>query len=226
MQAYNCTIGAWENMAGTRRSFKREGEAQRREDLISAALDCIAEGGTRTATVRAIADRAGVTPGLIRHYFRTKEDLLGEAYQTLMARMTDASLSVLTAAPGDPLARLAAFVEAAVTPPVVDPRAMALWAGFIHMVQNDPATRAVHQRTYLGFRDQLQALIVLALSADGRVPDDSLARSHAIACNALIDGIWLEGSALPDAFAENELPRIALTSVGLILGLQLIREPS
>ena len=75
-------------MSGQRRTFRREGEAQRREDLVAAALDCIAEGGPLGATVRAIAERAGVTPGLIRHYFNTKEDLISAAYSALMTGMT------------------------------------------------------------------------------------------------------------------------------------------
>lgn len=211
-------------MAGTRRSFRREGEAQRRVDLIAAALDCIAEGGTRAATVRAIADRAGVTPGLIRHYFKTKEDLLSEAYLALVADTTRASASALDGGPDDPAKRLALFIVSAVTPPVVDARAMALWAGFIHMVQNDPATRVVHRETYLAFRDTLQDLISLAVAAAGKPLGDARARTDAIACNAVIDGLWLEGSALPDAFGPGELARIALTSVGAIIGLNLMRD--
>ena len=69
-------------MTGERRKFRREGEERRRDALIAAALDLVSEGGPEAATVRAIAERAGVTPGLIRHYFRTKEDLTRAAYRT------------------------------------------------------------------------------------------------------------------------------------------------
>ncbi len=200
-------------VAGARRSFRREGEERRREDLIAAALDLIAEGGTQAATVRAIAERAGVTPGLIRHYFDSKDDLILAAYATLMDRLTEEAAAVLEGAPEHPRARLAAFVRAAVTPPVVDARAMGLWAGFIHRVQADPAMRAVHRESYLTFRDRLQGLISACGVAD--------ARAAAIACNAVIDGLWLEGSALPDAFDEDELETIALRSVGAIIGLEL-----
>ena len=44
----------------TRRVFHRVGEAERRQDLITATLDCIAEFGIQGATVRQIAMRAGV----------------------------------------------------------------------------------------------------------------------------------------------------------------------
>ena len=46
-------------------------------------------------------------------------------------------------------------------------------------------------------------------------------RREAIACNAVIDGLWLEGSALPEGFADGELERIGLTAVGAIIGIDL-----
>jgi hypothetical protein len=37
----------------------------------------------------------------------------------------------------------------------------------------------------------------------------------------VIDGLWLEGSALPDGFERDELSEIGLQSVGSIIGLNL-----
>jgi AcrR family transcriptional regulator len=190
----------------------------RRDALIDAALQLMAEGGAQAATVRAIADRAGVTPGLIRHYFHTKEDLTRAAYTSLMTRMIAANLAVLETSPADPVARLAAFVAASLRPPVVDGEALGLWAAFIHRLRTDPQIRLAHETAYLAYRDRLQLLI----AALPRLADDATLRSQAIACNAVIDGLWLEGSALPEAFAAGEIPRIGLTSVGAILELDLL----
>ena len=71
----------------TRRPYHRASQESRREDLINAALKLIGDGGPQAATVRAIADEAGVTAGLIRHYFQTKEELVRSAYSSLMARI-------------------------------------------------------------------------------------------------------------------------------------------
>lgn len=200
-----------------RRPYRRESEERRRDDLIAAALDLVSEGGPQAATVRAIAKRAGVTAGLIRHYFASKEDLTRAAYRRLMDRMTADSAVVLQDGPDDPAARLAWFVAASVSPPVVDPVAVGLWAGFLHGVQHDAAMRDVHIATYLGFRDMLQSLIAALPRA---VPAAQL-RSDAIACNAIIDGLWLEGSVLPEAFAADEIVNIGLASVGAILNIDL-----
>lgn len=202
---------------GDRRRFRREGEERRREALVAAALELVAEGGVAGATVRAIAERAGVTPGLIRHYFDSKEELIRAAYAAVMERMTEES-EIAAERPGDdPLIRLAAFVAASLRPPVMDSERVGLWAGFLHQVRRDPAMREVHRATYLGYRDRLQALI-LALPGQG---DRERARELAIACNGVIDGLWLEGGALPDAFRPGELERIGLAAVGAILGVTL-----
>jgi AcrR family transcriptional regulator len=201
---------------GDRRRFRREGEERRREALIAAALDLVAEGGVAAATVRAIADRAGVTPGLIRHYFDGKDDLIRAAFARVMDRMTEESEQAAETGT-DPLARIAGFVAASLRPPVMDAERIGLWAGFLHQVRRDPAMREVHRATYLGYRDRLQALI-LALPGQG---NGERARELAIACNGIIDGLWLEGGALPDSFAPGEVERIGLGAVGAILGIAL-----
>ena len=207
-------------MTGDRRKFSRQHEDERRAALIAAAVALISEGGPAVATVRAIAEKAGVTPGLIRHYFTTKEALMRAAYAQVMQGMTQASLDVVATAPDRPAARLAVFVAASLRPPVVDPQAMGLWAGFLHQMRRDPEMRAAHEAGYLHYRDLLQGLI-----ADlPRAADEAQLRAEAIACNAVIDGLWLEGSALPDAFAVGELERIGLRSVSAILGLDLMAE--
>ncbi|MEH6941235.1 TetR/AcrR family transcriptional regulator [Bacillus sp. JJ722] len=44
-------------------------------DLIQAAKDCLVEKGIDKFTLRAVADKAGVTQGTIYYHFRTKEQL-------------------------------------------------------------------------------------------------------------------------------------------------------
>ncbi|MDZ4309540.1 MAG: TetR family transcriptional regulator C-terminal domain-containing protein [Cypionkella sp.] len=201
-----------------RRPYRRESEERRREDLIAAALDLVAEGGLHAATVRAIADRAGVTPGLIRHYFTSKEELTRVAYQRLMEQMTRDSAAVLLDGANNPTAQLANFTAASVSPPVADSVAVGLWAAFVHDVRRDAAMREIHTANYLAFRDMLQRLI----AALPRSSSDAQLRRDAIACNGVIDGLWLEGSILPEAFAPGEIISIALTSVGAILNVDLV----
>jgi AcrR family transcriptional regulator len=48
----------------------------RREQIIDAALQVFSQKGFAGATNKDIARQAGITPGLIYHYFASKEDLL------------------------------------------------------------------------------------------------------------------------------------------------------
>lgn len=203
-------------MSGERRKFRHEGEEQRRDALINAALELISEGPPGAVTVRAIAARAGVTQGLIRHYFKTKEDLKRAAYQRHMSQMLAIHHGALQTAPDTPLAQLAAFIVASLTPPVIDPKSMSLWAGFITDIRTDPEMQSIHERNYLVFRHQLAALI--AKLDENRT--DRQIHALSIACNAVLDGLWLEGCALPDAFDQDELTAIGLGSIGAILGVE------
>ena len=200
-----------------RRPYRREGEEKRREDLIAAAMELVAEGGPEAATVRAIAARAGVTPGLIRHYFTSKEDLTHAAYRQVMDAMTHEAMRACEEIPAtDPVGRLAAFIAANFRPPVMTPVSVGVWAGYMHIGRNDPVIHEIHESTYLGYRDRLQSLI----AALPRPADPARDRREAIACNALIDGLWVEGGSLPDGFARGEVLRIALDGIAAMLGIR------
>ncbi len=206
-------------MTQDRKPYRREAEDKRRQSLIDATLALVAEGGAKTATVRAIALRAGVTAGLIRHYFEGKDQLVASAYRHLMDRMTEDAAAVLLAAPHDPHARLAAFVAASLRPPVVDPESLILWATFLQETHRDPSMRQIHAVGYLGFRNRLQDLIA---ALPGERTDAEL-RRLAIAGNAVIDGLWMEGCALPEEFRRGELVEIGLRAVGAIVAVNLAR---
>ena len=201
-----------------RRAYRRESEETRRADLIAATQALVAEGGSEAATVRAIAARAGVTPGLIRHYFQTKDELTRAAYVSLMDGMTAKGADALEGVGARPEERLAAFVSASLRPPVVDVGSLVLWAGYMNKVGVDPDLRAAHETAYLAYRDILQSLI----AALPREATEAQLRAEAIACNGLIDGLWLEGSILSHIFAPGEIVTIGLRSVGAILGVDLV----
>lgn len=205
-------------MPEPRRPFRREGQEKRRDDLVAAALHLVSEGGAEAATVRAIATRAGVTPGLIRHYFSSKDELTAVAYRSVMEAMTASVVQALSQAPDDPAARLAAFVAANFRPPVLDPVALAVWAAYMHRARIDPAMRAIHRETYLGYRDRLQTLIA---ALPDRPADPDQDSRDAIACNALIDGLWVEAAALPDLFSPDDVIAIALAAIGAVLRTRL-----
>ena len=97
--------------------------------------------------MRAIALRAGVTAGLIRHYFPGKEDLVQAAYAAIMGRMTEHSKAALGDVEPDPRRRLAAFLDASLEPPVIDARVFSVWASFSGRATAEPSLSAAHRAT-------------------------------------------------------------------------------
>lgn len=55
---------------------RAEQAAARREQLLDVALELFAERGYGWTSMRDLADEVGVSPGLVYHYFPSKEDLL------------------------------------------------------------------------------------------------------------------------------------------------------
>ncbi|MFN7103547.1 MAG: TetR family transcriptional regulator C-terminal domain-containing protein [Pseudorhizobium sp.] len=205
------------SLTTARRSYHRASESERREELIVATLDCIAEVGIQGATVRQIAARAGVTGGLIRHYFSTKDQMLQAAYRKLMSGITEITKS---AAEGDSAClRLRRFIVANVTPPVTDSRTLTLWAAFISHIPLDPAFAAIHRESYMSFLAELEALLSAFFAERNRDVSAAEIRTHAIALNGLIDGLWLEGTLAPDLFKDQEIAETAIISVEALLRL-------
>ena len=199
----------------------REAKDKRRADLIRATLDCVIESGLQNVTVREVAARAGVTNGLIRHYFKGKDQLIHEAYRTTMKAMTASVRSAVEAAGSDPTDRLYAFVVANQNAPVLDARNLSLWASFISLTHIDPVMAEIHRETYLEFRRSVEPLVAAICAKEGRPISATQCQRYAIQINALIDGLWLEGCLAKDLFDEKELAEISIRSVEDILGLPL-----
>ena len=201
----------------TRRAFHHEPEEVRQNDLIAATLDAIAELGLAGATVREVAFRAGVTPGLIRRYFDNKERLVAAAYRTFISDL----IATAEAGCGDgpALSRLAGLIRASVTAPVADGRTLSIWAAFIGAVNTDPVMAETHREGYQAFRDLIERLVGEVLAGRGAPAAQQDIRRHAIVLNALLDGLWIEISMGGDDFSRLDVVRIALDSVATLLGV-------
>ncbi len=201
----------------TRRAFHHEPEAVRQNDLIAATLDSIAELGLAGATVREVAYRAGVTPGLIRRYFDNKERLVAAAYRTFISDLTAAAEA--GCGEGSAHSRLAGLIRASVTAPVADGRALSIWAAFIGTVNSDPVMAEAHREGYQAFRDLIERLAGEVMAERGVTASQQEIRGKAIVLNALLDGLWIEISMGGDDFSRIDVVRIALDSVATLLGI-------
>jgi TetR/AcrR family transcriptional repressor of bet genes len=189
----------------------RQRPDERRLALIEATARCLAARGAAGVSVRAICAEAGVSPGLLRHYFASVSEAIAETYRWTGARVGAALERAVGAAGPAPRARLVAYLTASFRPPIADPELLATWLAFWSLTRSDPAIAAVHAEIYADFRLGIERLIAEAQ------PDLADMRLPGVALTALIDGLWLELSLGAAAFTPEEAERLVEMWLGRLL---------
>ncbi|MBN9672458.1 TetR family transcriptional regulator C-terminal domain-containing protein [Roseibium aggregatum] len=203
----------------SRKTFQRLSLDARRKSLMEATLRCVARYGLSGATVRRITEEAGVTAGLVRHYFGSKDELIGNAYAYLAGQLTAEAGSRAKQSEGDPVDQLRQFLLANMTTPNLSEEKVSLWATFIGRVRYEAAFADIHREGYREFLALLEALIEPVLALHGLPHGASACRRHAIALNGLIDGLWMEGSLNSGLYGRALLPELILEAGERLLGL-------
>lgn len=183
-------------------AFTRADPDERRQSLIEATARVLAEKGAAGVSVRAICAEAGVSPGLLRHYFAGVSDAMAETYRWIGERISQALAEAVAGAGPDPRARVLAYLTASFRPPIASPELLASYVAFWSLTRSDPAVAGVRAEVYGDFREGLEVLL-----GEWR-PDIAGTALNAIALTALIDGLWLElslGSAPFSAAQAGEL---------------------
>jgi TetR/AcrR family transcriptional regulator, regulator of biofilm formation and stress response len=66
-------------LMATRAQLSQERSRLRRDELLAAAIELFAEGGSRAITHRGVAARAGLPPATTTYYFESIDELIREA---------------------------------------------------------------------------------------------------------------------------------------------------
>jgi len=179
-------------------------EDARRAQLIEVTIDSLAEVGFVGTTLAEIAGRAGVSPGLVAHYFGEKDGLLEAAFRTL-ARVVAVRMRERFATARSPRARVQAVIDANLGPENFDRRTgnawLAFWGQVLHFEGLKRVQTAYQRRMLSNLRGDLRSLI----------PGDD-ARSLAAMIAAMIDGVWLRAALSEWQEADSESARALLTA--------------
>jgi betaine-aldehyde dehydrogenase len=196
-----------------------EAEDARRVQLIEVTIDSLAAVGFVGTTLAEIAGRAGVSPGLVAHYFGDKDGLLEAAFRTL-ARVVAVRMRERFALASTPRARVQAIIDANLGPENFDRRTGNAWLAFWGQVLHFEGLKRV-QRAY-----QVRMLSNLRSDLRRMIPGEA-AHSLAAMIAAMIDGVWLRAAlsewqeadsesarALLTAFVDDRLQELARSSAG------------
>jgi TetR/AcrR family transcriptional regulator, transcriptional repressor of bet genes len=186
--------------------FTRDQPDVRRRKLIEATAQCLAEFGHAGTSVRAVAAKANVSPGLVAHHFKGIDDLIVATYDHVGRQVAEALTEAMDSAPADAESKLRAFIEASFKPPVLDRDLLAIWLSFWSLVRRDPGVRKVHKKVYTEYRRRLEELIA-GIAQGGRFKID--AHLAALGFTAMLDGLWLELCLDPTTFSRDDALRIA-----------------
>jgi betaine-aldehyde dehydrogenase len=179
-------------------------EEVRRTQLVEVTIDSLAELGFVGTTLAQIASRAGVSPGLVAHYFGDKDGLLEAAFRSLARRVGTQVRARLRHA-ATPRGRIQAVIDANLAPEEFERRTgtawLAFWGQVLH-VASLKRIQSVYQRRMLSnLRNSLKRLMP---------PDE--AHSLAAMIAAMIDGVWLRAALSGWREADSESARALLTA--------------
>jgi AcrR family transcriptional regulator len=205
----------------TKQAKKRLSRQERYDTLVDATYRCVAQNGLDGTTIRDIAELAGVTFGLIRHYFANKEELIEATYTTVTADMTKIAQIAAEQAGPDPAEKLSAFITASLSEPFVNPQYLAFWSNFVGKVLFDPRMRELHEQGFWRYRQVLTDLVTQTLTQAGQTPDQEALALAVIKVNAVIDGMWIEACLGVDALRGPDLAQAGIDAVAAVLEVPL-----
>lgn len=192
---------------GTRlRKFERQAPDARRQALMDATLRCLADRGVERTSIRNICDEAGVSVGLVNHYYSSKDALVADVY----ARLADGLLAALTEEVerigGSARDRLSSFFRASFSPVVLDPDLLRAWLSFWSMTHRSELIANIHARTYGGYLATLEDMLCALADEEGIADLD--VRLTAIGLSGLLDGLWVEWCLNSGTFSPEEGVRL------------------
>lgn len=177
-------------MAGpkkARRLTRAENRELRRDSLIAAAERVIAAQDLPGTTVERICEEAGVSHGLLGHYFTSKDDLLlvvcERAFEGDLARKAEIAADTSISA----VARLHELAVSTFDPPVYGTERVAVWQAFLNACRSTALFREAIWRGAAGYRSIFEEGFARAAEELGITID---APRAALGLIALIDGFW------------------------------------
>jgi TetR/AcrR family transcriptional repressor of bet genes len=176
-------------------------EPIRRRQLIEATIESIHAHGFADATVSRISNAAGVSSGIVHHYFGSKGDLLEATMRWLMTDLRAQVVRRLAAAKS-PRERLEAIIDGNFAPRQFSQPAVTAWIAFWAQAPGNEALARL-QRINTG---RLQSNLRHALR--GFLPAAASARV-ALGLAALIDGLSVRCALSPGGLAPEVARAIA-----------------
>jgi AcrR family transcriptional regulator len=163
----------------------------RREQMLRAALEVIAERGYADTRIADVAERTGISPALVIYYFKTKDQLLTEAIRYLENAWYADGQRRMAALP-TAAARIEEVVAMTCLPEAdTEPRSSwTLWLDFWALAARNPGVASLRQKDDERWRDLISSLVLAGQEAgEFRAVDPD---NFGILLSALLDGLAVQ----------------------------------
>jgi AcrR family transcriptional regulator len=189
-------------------------EAARRAQILRAARTCIVTLGYERATVRDVAEEAGVSTGTIVHYFGDKDTMLEAA---LLDKVQDTGIAFRAALTGAQSAweRLERLVDASLPATEEVRDEWRLWLTFWGEVTRNERLRAVSEKQHRRWTRFLARIIAEGSASGEFVPVDPTITATQMA--ALIDGLAIQTTLQNPALGPVQMRQICLSALQRLL---------
>lgn len=178
---------------------QRQYSEDRRKELLAVTISCLARLGPRATTGREICRQAGVSHGLLRHYFDNPENLLLETYQQLCDHFLERFEQELKSPSDDPWAAMDRFFAVLFSEEWASSDILGAWMAFWTLVRSNEDFAEVGEV----YNRKLKRLLDDALSRLPPYPG-GLPREDSIAIlSAVMDGLWLDFCLSPSRLSRD-----------------------
>ena len=180
---------------------RKQPRGARRQQLIEATIETLAEVGYARTTLTAVARRAGLSHGLVNFHFETKEKLLTETMLYLAEEYRANWSAALDAAGEGAAARLNALLQADFNPAICTPARLSAWCSFWGEAQSRPLYQdscGSNDEAYNRTMEQVCA----ALIATGGYAGDAARIARVL--RVTTEGVWLDLMTMVDPYDRDE----------------------
>ena len=181
----------------------------RREEMLRAAVDVIAERGFADTRIADVAERAGSSPALVIYYFQTKDNLLTEAVRLAEDLWYDFGYRRMDAVT-DATGRIAVVIDTMFVPPsdLGFPPLGALWVELWARSLRHPEVARVREEFDAQWRQVIADVVVQGQTEGAFGPVDPA--EFATALSALLDGLSVQLALADPAVDPSTAFRIAM----------------
>lgn len=141
-----------------------DGVEERRLHILTVTAECIAEKGYDAVRLREVSRRAGVSIGLIQHYFDTRDELLQAALKHLSERLV---MNFTVAGEAAPRAwdRIVALIDQLCAVPDLSAHS-SMWVGFAAAVSTNPELKPELESVYTAWQTYVTEAIELGIATN------------------------------------------------------------